>query len=89
MAESFSSTSCIIFYGLQLASVRAKDLYNLTQVEFSKLLCMSVPQDCFILANSADPDEIHYATFHQGLHCLPKYLFRGFQYTKGLSCLKI
>ena len=29
MAESFTSTSCIIFYGLQLASVRAKDLYNL------------------------------------------------------------
>ena len=29
MAESFTSTSCIIFSSLQLASVRAKDLYNL------------------------------------------------------------
>ena len=29
-----------------------------------------------ILANSADPDEMQqYAAFHQGLHCLPKYLF--------------
>ena len=37
-----------------------------------------------ILANSADPDEMqHYAAFHLGLHCLPKYLFRGFQYTQG------
>ena len=27
-----------------------------------------------ILANSADPDEMHhYAAFHLGLHCLPKY----------------
>ena len=25
----------------------------------------------------------HYAAFHLGLHCLPKYTFRGFQYTNG------
>ena len=32
------------------------------------------------LANSADPGEIlHYAAFHLGLHCLPKYLFSGIQ----------
>ena len=38
----------------------------------------------FILANSADPDEMqHYAAFYLGLHCLQKYQFRGFQYTKG------
>ena len=38
-----------------------------------------------ILANSAEPDEMqHYAAFHLGLHCLPKYPFRGFQYTKSL-----
>ena len=37
-----------------------------------------------ILANSADPDKMqHYAAFHLGLHCLSKYLFRGFQHTKG------
>ena len=39
-----------------------------------------------ILANTADPDEMqHYAAFHLGLYCLPKYRFRGFQYTKGYS----
>ena len=28
-------------------------------------------------ANSVDPDEMpHYAAFHLGLHCLPKYAFR-------------
>ena len=38
----------------------------------------------FVLANSVDPDEmLHYAAFHLGLHCLPKYAFRSHQYTKG------
>ena len=33
-----------------------------------------------ILANSADPDEMQrYAALHLGLHCLPKYTFRGFE----------
>ena len=37
-----------------------------------------------IIANSVDPDEMqHYAAFHLGLHCLPKYPFRGFLYRKG------
>ena len=35
------------------------------------------------LANSTPHDEmLHYATFHLGLHCLPKYLFAGFQNEK-------
>ena len=38
----------------------------------------------FILANSADPDEmLPYAAVHLGLHCLPKYLFLGIQNGKG------
>ena len=38
------------------------------QVEFSKL-CISVPEGCLYLANSADTDEIqHKAAFHLGLH---------------------
>ena len=38
----------------------------------------------FTLTNRVDPDEmLHYAEFHLGLHCLTKYPFRGFQYTKG------
>ena len=56
-------------------------------VEFSKL-CVSVTKGCFNLflklANSADPDEMqHYAAFHLGLSCLPKYQLKGFQYIKG------
>ena len=36
------------------------------------------------LANSVDADEMpHYVAFHLGLHCLPKYQFRGFRYAKG------
>ena len=36
-----------------------------------------------ILANSAVPDEMQqYAAFHLGLHCFPKYPFRGLQCTK-------
>ena len=35
-------------------------------------------------AKSVDPDEmLPYTAFHLGLHCLPKYMFRGFQNTKG------
>ena len=42
-----------------------------------------------ILGNSADTDEMqHYAAFHLGLHCLPKYLFMGFQYTQGYTGLR-
>ena len=33
----------------------------------------------FVLTNSVDPDEMpHYAAFHQGLHYLLKYPFKGF-----------
>ena len=36
------------------------------------------------LTNSVDPDEMpQYAAFHLGLHCLLKYPFRGFPFTKG------
>ena len=44
-----------------------------------------------IFANSANPNEMqHYAALNLGLHCLQKYLFRGFQYTKckGLNACK-
>ena len=35
-------------------------------------------------ANSEDPDEMpHKAAFHQGLHCLPKYLFTSIGNEKG------
>ena len=37
----------------------------------------------FILANSADTDEMqHHAVFYLSLHCLPKNPIRGFLFTK-------
>ena len=39
--------------------------------------------EIFFFLNSVDSDEMpHYAAFHLGLHCLLKYPFRGFPYTK-------
>ena len=43
-----------------------------------RLCCISVPEGFFILANSEDPEE----EFHQGLHCLLKYLLAGIQNQK-------
>ena len=54
------------------------------RLEFQNLRCSLVPEDYFILANRADPDEMpHLVAFHLGLHSLPKCPCRGFQYTKG------
>ena len=40
----------------------------------------------FVLGNCADLDEMpHDAVFHQGLHCLPKHLFRSFDSSIGLT----
>ena len=48
--------------------------------------CISVHEDWFISANSADPDEMPpYAAFHLGLHCLSKYLFTGIQNEKSYT----
>ena len=53
-----------------------------SHVELFKSWYISVSEGCFILAISVYLDEMqHYAAFHLGLHCLPKYLIRGFQYT--------
>ena len=46
--------------------------------DFQKIrkYCIFSPKIDFVIANSADPDEIrHYAAFNLGLHCLPKYPF--------------
>ena len=46
-------------------------------------ICFSESIDS-VLANSADPDKMaHAASFHLGLHFLPKYPFMSFQATKG------
>ena len=39
-------------------------------------LCLKI---VFTFTNSVDPDEmLYYVAFHLGLHCLQKYLLRGF-----------
>ena len=44
-----------------------------------KKYCISYSEIDFVLASSAQPDEIlPCAAFHMGLHCLPKLPFRGF-----------
>ena len=48
-----------------------------------KKYCIPLSEDLFYL-NSVDLHEMqHYAGFHLGLHCLQKYLLRGFPNTKG------
>ena len=55
-----------------------------SQIEYSSHYVPQSLKIVFILAYSTSPDEMqHYAAFHLGLHCLLKYPFRGFQYTKG------
>ena len=54
-----------------------------SQVIISKKFVFSLKID-FVTANCADPDEmLHYAAFDLGLHCLPKYQFRGFWSKEG------
>ena len=44
----------------------------------SHRLNYSFSEYCFIFTNSVDPDEmLHYATFHQDIHCLSKYSETG------------
>ena len=61
--------------------------FKWSQVDFSKLLCIMSLKIVFILANSADSDEMQQnnAAFHLGLHCLPKHSFSGSKNTKRNS----
>ena len=54
------------------------------RLEFPDKIVFLTLKIIFVLAKSVDPDEMpHYAAFHLGLHCLPKYAFRSHWYTKG------
>ena len=67
-----------ISFGLPIAQYEGHRWYFTNYDVFTSLKVV------LVLANGADPDEMqHCAAFHLGLHCLPKYLFRCFQYTKG------
>ena len=43
---------------------------------------ISVSEDYFCLSSKID-EVLHYGAFHLGLHCLPKYPFRGLRSIKG------
>ena len=52
---------------------------------FQNIALLSLRID-FVLTDSAYPDEMsHSAAFYLGLHCLPKYPFRGLLVFKGLK----
>ena len=60
-----------------------RPLYISKGVMIFKKYCILLSEICFTFTNSVDPDEMqHDAAFHLGLHCLRKYLFRGFLNTK-------
>ena len=51
---------------------------------FQKIIVFFCLKICFTFTNSVDLDKMqHNAAFHLGLHCLQKYLFRGFPNTNG------
>ena len=57
--------------------------FKRSQVEFLNFQVFLSLKVVLVLASSADSDEMqHYAAFHLGSHCLPKYPLRGFQYTE-------
>ena len=39
----------------------------------------------FTFTNSIDPDEVHYAAFHLGLHCLQKHSLIGVSRIQSLG----
>ena len=53
---------------MELSEVAGQNFYNMLNVIMSLKIA-------FISANSADSDQmLPNAAFHQGLHCLPKYI---------------
>ena len=66
-------------YGTVHSVLKGGHMYNFLNYDIYLF-----PKIVLIIANSVDTNEMqHYAAFHLGLHYLPNYPFRGFQYTKG------
>ena len=81
--EVFHSFTLFILMnaGCQKNKYGIADLYiKGSQVEISKLWCISVINICSYICKQCRPDEMpHDATFHLGFPCLQKYLFAGIQ----------
>ena len=70
-------------FPIQIKTIRREYIYG-HRLSFFNYFIVLFLRTFFYLENSVDPDEMpHYAAFHLGLHCLSKYPFRGFKYTKG------
>ena len=61
-------------YSIQFDAIRSGwpiIYFERSQVGITKIYFISVTEDCCILDNSADPDEmLHFAASHLGLHCM-------------------
>ena len=74
------SSDGLIQISMELSILYIKELL----IKISIKWCISVPEDCFILPNSANHDEIPpYAVFHQSVHFLPMFLFTDIQNVNG------
>ena len=76
--EFFSLDSGKIDFPIQMATIRmglSIICFKGSQVDFPNKCVLQSLSIAFIIANSADPDEMQQST---------KEPFRGFQYTKGL-----
>ena len=64
--------------------ILSQTLNLFTPFLFTTIRSKTVNSEIFTRVFDADPDEmLHSAEIHLGLYCLPKYTFRGCQYTKG------
>ena len=63
--------------------LKSQEKYSFEGKQHLDLKCfLHFEQDCLVLVSSAGPDEmLHFVVLHRGLHSLPKYLLKGFEYT--------
>ena len=68
-----------LHYGMSIVYIEGSEV-----IIFQKIIAFLPLMICFVLASSADPDEMpHNVAFYLSLHCLSKYLLRGFWSSEG------
>ena len=71
-------------FPIKIGMVHPKYMYQGSKVIISKIIISISLKSDFVLANSANPDEMsHYAVFYLELHCLPKYPYSDLLSSKG------